>query len=91
MTLNYKQQKKKTHRGGNYFFKTIFKILFFLQTIIKRNAKDAPKKFARTSIKSALLVVVNTLCNISIMIPNKIEIDIEIKKGFKIKSDFSCL
>ena len=54
-----------------------------------QTAKVAPTIFARTSIKSALLVVVQHPCNISIPIPKKTEKTNEIPKGL-IPSEPNC-
>jgi len=48
-----------------------------------QTAKIAPAIFARTSIKSALLVVVQHPCNISIPIPKKTEKTNEMHKGLR--------
>ena len=56
-----------------------------------KTAKSAPTVFARTSKTSALLVVVNKPCNISIVIPKAKENTTEYSKDLNIVPVCNCL
>ena len=57
---------------------------------MKQTARVAPDIFAKTSIISPFLVVVNSFCKISIPIPKKTERKNDIAKGFNTLALFNC-